>query len=65
MSRGTAAEARTSRFDVRSADGASLAVWVDGDGPPLVLVHGSLLDHTIFEPLVNELRDGVTTGRPG
>ena len=61
MSRGTAAEARTSRFEVRSADGTSLAVWVDGDGPPLVLVHGSLLDHTIFELLVNELRDGVTT----
>jgi pimeloyl-ACP methyl ester carboxylesterase len=61
MSRGTTAKPTTSRFDVRSADGTSLAVWVDGDGPPLVLVHGSLLDHTISEPLVNELRDGVTT----
>jgi pimeloyl-ACP methyl ester carboxylesterase len=61
MSRGAAAEVATSRFDVRSADGTSLAVWVDGDGPPLVLLHGSLCDHTIFEPLVDELRDGVTT----
>jgi pimeloyl-ACP methyl ester carboxylesterase len=51
----------TSRFDVRSADGTSLAVWVDGLGPPLVLVHGSLADHTTFEALVHELRDGVTT----
>jgi len=50
-----------SRFDVRSRDGTSLAVWVDGDGPPLVLVHGSMCDHTRFDPLVAELRDGVTT----
>ena len=38
----TATEVGTGRFDVRSADGTPLAVWVDGDGPPLVLVHGSL-----------------------
>jgi pimeloyl-ACP methyl ester carboxylesterase len=56
-----ATEAGTSRFDVRSADGTSLAVWVDGDGPPLVLVHGALSDHTRFGPLVDELRDDVTT----
>ena len=61
MSRGTATKAETRRFDVRSADGTSLAVWVDGDGPPLVLVHGSLSDHTTFDPLVEELRCGVTT----
>jgi pimeloyl-ACP methyl ester carboxylesterase len=61
MSRGTAAEFETHRFDVRSADGTSLAVWVEGDGPPLVLVHGSLSDHTTFDPLVDDLRDGVTT----
>jgi pimeloyl-ACP methyl ester carboxylesterase len=58
---GIATEAGTSRFDVRSADGTSLAVWVDGDGPALVLVHRSLSDHTIFDALVDELRDGVTT----
>ena len=40
------------RFDVRSADGTSLAVWVDGDGPALVMVHGSIADHTTFEPFV-------------
>jgi pimeloyl-ACP methyl ester carboxylesterase len=48
-------------FEVRSTDGTSIAVWVEGDGPPLVLVHGSLSDHGTFEPLVAELRDGVTT----
>ena len=49
------------RFDVRSADGTSLAVWVDGDGPALVMVHGSIADHTTFEPFVAVLRDSVTT----
>jgi pimeloyl-ACP methyl ester carboxylesterase len=50
-----------SRFDVRSPNGTSLAVWVDGSGPPLVLVHGSMCDHTRFDPLVAELRQGMTT----
>jgi pimeloyl-ACP methyl ester carboxylesterase len=49
------------RFGVRSADGIPLAVWVEGQGPSLVLVHGSLIDHTTFGPLVAELRDGMTT----
>jgi pimeloyl-ACP methyl ester carboxylesterase len=61
MSNSSTAEATTSRFDVQSADGTSLAVWVDGDGPPLVLVHGSLQDHRASGLLVNELRDGVST----
>jgi pimeloyl-ACP methyl ester carboxylesterase len=57
----SAAERETSRVDVRSADGTSIAVCVAGEGPPLVLVHGSLCDHTRFDPLVAELGDGVTT----
>jgi pimeloyl-ACP methyl ester carboxylesterase len=36
-------------------------VWVDGVGPPLVMVHGSLRDHSTFAPLVDELRDQFTT----
>jgi pimeloyl-ACP methyl ester carboxylesterase len=43
------------RLDVLSSDGTSLAVWVDGIGPPLVLVHGSLQDHTANRALVDEL----------
>ncbi len=43
------------RFDVRSADGTELAVWTDGAGPPLVLVHGSVSDHTTLAPLVDAL----------
>jgi pimeloyl-ACP methyl ester carboxylesterase len=49
------------RFDVRSTDGIPLAVWADGQGPSLVLVHGSMCDHTASDPLVAELRDTMTT----
>jgi pimeloyl-ACP methyl ester carboxylesterase len=53
---------RTDRFDVRSADGTSIAVWTDGEaGPAVVLVHGSIADHTTFEPFVAVLRDSFTT----
>ena len=33
---------------VVSADGTPIAVFVSGDGPPLVLVHGATADHTTF-----------------
>ena len=49
------------RFDVRSADGTVIAVWVDGEGPPLVLVHGGMNDHTTDLPFVAELHDRVMT----
>jgi pimeloyl-ACP methyl ester carboxylesterase len=61
MRREATAEAGARRFEVRSADGTSLAVWAAGQGPPLVLVHGSLCDHTHFDPLVAELREHMTT----
>src|SRR5262245_32434252 len=51
-------------FHVRSGDGVSLAVWVDGAGPPLVLVHGSIADHTTFAPFVEALRTGLSTFCP-
>jgi pimeloyl-ACP methyl ester carboxylesterase len=49
------------RFDVVSADGTPIAVWVEGEGVPLVLFHGAMSDHTTYRPLVSELRDGVAT----
>lgn len=61
MSQGNIAGATGSRFDVQSADGTSLAVWVEGEGAPLVMVHGSLQDHTASGVLVDELRNDVTT----
>jgi pimeloyl-ACP methyl ester carboxylesterase len=52
----------TDRFDVHSADGTSIAVWTEGDrGPAVVLVHGSIADHTTFEPFVAVLRESFTT----
>jgi pimeloyl-ACP methyl ester carboxylesterase len=57
-------------FEVQSVDGTPIAVWVEGNGPPLVLVHGALSDHTTFAPLIAELRGRMTTftldrrGRP-
>lgn len=53
--------AEGSRFDVRSPDGTSIAVWAVGVGPPLVLVHGGLNDHTTDRPFIDELHGSVTT----
>lgn len=50
-----------SRINTRSPDGTTLAVWVDGTGPALVMVHGAPSDHTTFDPLVAELRHDLTT----
>ena len=33
-------------FHVESPDGARIAVWNSGSGPPMLLVHGSMSDHT-------------------
>jgi pimeloyl-ACP methyl ester carboxylesterase len=55
------AEGTPVRFEVRSPDGTALAVWVEGDGPALVLVHGSPSEHTTFDPLIDELRGDFTT----
>ena len=49
------------RFTARSPDGVELAVWAEGRGPAIVLVHGSIQDHTISAALVAELRADFTT----
>lgn len=54
-------EETTARLDVRSPDGTSLAVWVEGEGPALVLVHGCPSEHSTLDPLVHQLRPRVTT----
>jgi pimeloyl-ACP methyl ester carboxylesterase len=61
MSTKSLTELTDNRFEVRSADGTPIAVWVDGTGPALVMVHGSIADHTTFEPFVAALRHHFTT----
>ncbi len=50
---------RIERFE--SADGTILACDVAGDGPPLVLVHGSCADHTRWAPVITDLSADFTT----
>jgi pimeloyl-ACP methyl ester carboxylesterase len=37
---------------VFSPDGTTIAVWTSGDGPPLVMVHGAMADHSALAALV-------------
>ncbi len=45
---------------VRSADGTLLAVWRSGDGPPVLLVHGTAADHTRWAPVLPALSEHFT-----
>ncbi len=45
---------------VRSKDGTEIAVFVTGDGPPLVLVHGTTADHTRWRTVVQPLAKKFT-----
>ena len=49
------------RLDIHSLDGTHVAVWVHGTGPAIVMVHGSIADHTTFDPLVTVLGEHMTT----
>lgn len=40
----------TDELRVRSPDGTTLACWRGGAGPALLAVHGTISDHTIWEP---------------
>jgi pimeloyl-ACP methyl ester carboxylesterase len=45
---------------VRSADGTQIAYSITGDGPPLVLVHGSTADHTRWAGIQPALEEHFT-----
>jgi pimeloyl-ACP methyl ester carboxylesterase len=45
---------------VTSRDGTAVAVWRSGDGPPLVLVHGTAADHSRWAPVLGALRARFT-----
>ena len=52
----TTANVRTDgAMTVRSADGTAIAYWTSGDGPPLLLVHGTTADHLRWTPLLPHL----------
>ncbi|MFT5450475.1 MAG: pimeloyl-ACP methyl ester carboxylesterase [Gammaproteobacteria bacterium] len=38
-------------------------VWIDGSGPPVVLIHGVMMDHRMWEPQVRALHDAYTVIR--
>ncbi len=50
----TASKDREPEFVV-SADGTPIAVWRSGEGQPLVLVHGTVADHTRWAPVLPAL----------
>jgi pimeloyl-ACP methyl ester carboxylesterase len=45
---------------VGSRDGTEIAVWTTGEGPPLLLVHGAVADHTRWRPLLPYLEPHAT-----
>jgi pimeloyl-ACP methyl ester carboxylesterase len=49
-----------SQVEATSADGTIVTAYVEGSGPPLVLVHGTTADHSRWAPLVPLLRDEFT-----
>ena len=46
---------------VVATDGTPIALWIAGSGPALLMIHGSIADHTTFDPFVEVLRTGWTT----
>jgi pimeloyl-ACP methyl ester carboxylesterase len=45
---------------VRSKNGVAISSHKSGEGPPLVLVHGAVADHTRWSPIVPQLKQGFT-----
>ena len=45
---------------VVSRDGTEIAFWTNGEGAPLVLVHGATVDHTAWSPLLPYLERHAT-----
>lgn len=47
-------------YVVTSKDGTRIACWRRGQGPPLVLVHGTGIDHTYWDAVSPELERNLT-----
>jgi pimeloyl-ACP methyl ester carboxylesterase len=52
--------AAETREEVVSQDGTRLAVWRTGEGPPLVLVHGTTADHSRWAPVLPAFEEHFT-----
>ena len=53
-------ESTATRFYVDTGDAAGITVWALGNGPGLVMVHGSIADHSTFESLISALAPDLT-----
>jgi pimeloyl-ACP methyl ester carboxylesterase len=49
-----------SQQSVTSKDGVPIARWRSGEGPPLVLVHGTAADHNRWAPVLPEFEQRLT-----
>jgi pimeloyl-ACP methyl ester carboxylesterase len=56
----TAARNSVAPAFVTSSDGTRIGIWGSGTGPPLVMVHGSMADHTALARLVPLLEPKFT-----
>ena len=46
-----------SKETVTSEDGTKIAYWRSGQGPPVVLVHGTTADHSRWAPVLPEFEE--------
>src|SRR5918994_4256030 len=49
-----------SQESVTSLDGTPIAYWRSGEGPPLVLVHGTSADHSRWAPVLPAFEERFT-----
>ena len=49
-----------SQETVTSKDGTPIACWRSGEGPPLVLVHGTAADHGRWRPVLPAFEERFT-----
>ena len=53
-------ETRADLSKATSTDGTSIAYWCSGEGPPLVLVHGTAADHGRWRPVLSTFEERFT-----
>jgi pimeloyl-ACP methyl ester carboxylesterase len=56
----TGSETEASRETITAADGTRLVCWRGGEGPPLLLLHGTSADHRRWQPVLPALEERFT-----